>query len=51
MNNRKGNKEFLLGKFNQGVRSGYKEETVQLAKEIKEARHEGGHLAFRAVFR
>ena len=51
MNNRKGNKEFPLGKFNQGVRSGYKAETVRLAKEIEEVRHEGDHHVFRAVFR
>ena len=44
INNRKGNKEFLLGKFNEGARSGYKADPVQLAKEIKEVRHEGGHV-------
>ena len=46
INNIKGNKEFLLGKFNEGARSGYKADPVQLAKEIKEVRHDGGHLVF-----
>ena len=46
INNRKGNKEFLLGKLNEGARSGYKADPVQLAKEIKEVRHEGGHVVF-----
>ena len=46
VNNRKGNKEFLLGKLIEGARSGYKADPVQLAKEIKEVRHEGGHLVF-----
>ena len=35
INNRKGNKEILLGKFNEGARSGYKAGPVQLAKEKK----------------
>ena len=46
IDNRKGNKEFLLGKLNEETRSGYKADPVQLAKEIKEVRHEGGHLVF-----
>ena len=46
INNRKGNKEILIGKFNEGARSGYKADPVQLAKGIKEVRHEGGHLVF-----
>ena len=46
VNNRKGNKEFLLGKLIEGARSGYKADPVQLAKEIKEVRHEGGHIVF-----
>ena len=46
VNNRKGNKEFLLGKLIEGARSGYKADAVQLAKEIKEVRHEGGHVVF-----
>ena len=45
INNRKG-KELLLGKLNEGARSGYKADPVQLAKEIKEVRHEGGHVVF-----
>ena len=45
INNRKGSKEFLLGKLNEGARSGHKD-PVQLAKEIKEVRHEGGHVVF-----
>ena len=44
INNIKGKKEFLLGKLNEGARSEYKADPVQLAKEIKEVRHEGGHL-------
>ena len=46
INNRKGNKEILIGKFNEGARRGYKADPVQLAKEIKEVRHEGGHVVF-----
>ena len=46
VNNRKGNKEFPLGKLIEGARSGYKADPVQLAKEIKEVRHEGGHVVF-----
>ena len=46
INNRKSDKEFLLGKLNEGARSGYKADPVLLAKEIKEVRHEGGHLVF-----
>ena len=46
INNRKGNKAILLGKFNEEARSGYKAEPVQVAKEKKEVRHEGGHLVF-----
>ena len=46
VNDRKGNKKFLLGKLIEGARSGYKADPVQLAKEIKEVRHEGGHLVF-----
>ena len=46
VNNRKGNKEFLLGKLIEGARSQYKADAVQLAKEIKEVRHEGGHVVF-----
>ena len=45
INNGKG-KELLLGKLNEGARSGYKADPVQLAKEIKEVRHEGGHVVF-----
>ena len=46
INNRKSDKEFLLGKLNEGARSGYEADPVLLAKEIKEVRHEGGHLVF-----
>ena len=46
INNRKGNKKFLLGKLNEGARSGYKADPVLLAKEIKEVRHEGGQVVF-----
>ena len=46
INNRKGNKEFLLANLNEGARSGYKANHVQLPKEIKEVRHEGGHVVF-----
>ena len=46
VNNRKGNEEFLLGKLIEGARSRYKADAVQLAKEIKEVRHEGGHVVF-----
>ena len=46
INNIKGNKEFLLGKFNEGARSGYKADPVQLSKEKKKVRYEGGHLVF-----
>ena len=46
INNRKRDKEFLLGKLNEGARSRYKADPVLLAKEIKEVRHEGGHLVF-----
>ena len=46
VNNRKGNKEFLLEKLIEGARSRYKADAVQLAKEIKEVRHEGGHVVF-----
>ena len=46
INNRKGNKEFLLGKLNEGARYGYKADPVQLTTEIKKVRHEGGHVVF-----
>ena len=46
INNRKSDKEFLLGKLNEGARSGYKADPVLLAQEIKEVRHEGGHVVF-----
>ena len=46
INNRKGNKEFLLGKLNEGAKYGYKADPVQLTTEIKEVRHEGGHVVF-----
>ena len=42
INNRKGKKKFLLGKFNEGAKSGHKADPVQLDKEIKEVRQEGG---------
>ena len=42
INHRKGNKKFLLGKFNEEAKSGYKADPVQLDMEIKEVRHEGG---------
>ena len=39
-------KEYLLGKFNEGARSGHKADPVQLAKEMKVVRDEEGHLVF-----
>lgn len=39
-------KEFLLGKFHEGAKSGHKADPVQLAKEMKVVRSEGGHLVF-----
>ena len=42
INNRKGNKKFLLGKFNEGAKRGYKADSAQLDQEIKEVRHDGG---------
>ena len=39
-------KEFLLRKFKDGARSGYKADPVQLAKEMKVVRNEEGYLVF-----
>ena len=39
-------KEFLLRKFYDGARSGYKADPVQLAKEMKVVRNEEGYLVF-----